>query len=208
MTEIYIYGEIGIAVEPREVADAVAAADKSAPILARINSPGGSVLDGEAIIGALRRHPPGYRAIVDGMAFSMASIIAISADHLTMPADAWLMFHLAASPAGGSAAEHETRAAVLRKMDEMQIRRIREKAPAAADLIAEIEGGSDAYLDGSAALAAGLVDELAPAAAIAACRTGLGNLTGMPPKLSTYLDKLGPKNRTGAGKLTFWQFSA
>tara|TARA_R100001244_G_scaffold786_1_gene1472 strand:+ start:1489 stop:2115 length:627 start_codon:yes stop_codon:yes gene_type:complete len=208
MTEIFLYGEIGGLVDPREVAEAVAAADQAAPILARINSPGGSVLDGEAIIGALRRHPQNFHAVVDGMAFSMAAIIAISADHLTMPADAWLMFHRAASQAGGSADDHETQSAVLRKMDEMQMRRIREKAPAAAALVAEIEGGADVYLDGAQALAAGLVDELTPAAAIAACRTGLPNLAGIPAECSTYLDKLAPDNTKGAGKLTFWQFSA
>ena len=206
MTEIYLYGEIGGLVDPREVAAEVAAADQAAPILVRINSPGGSVLDGEAIIGALRRHPQGFHAVVDGMAFSMAAIIAISADHLTMPSDAWLMFHRAASPAGGSATEHEKQSEILRRMDEMQFRRIRDKATSAEALVAEIAGGADAYMDGTQALAAGLVDELAPAAAIAACRTGLPELTTAPAKCSSYLDNCTEENTNGEGKLTFWQF--
>jgi ATP-dependent protease ClpP protease subunit len=196
MTEILIFGEIGWDVTAGAVADQAAAADPAAPILARIHSPGGSVLDGQAMLSALSRHPAGFEAVVEGMAFSMAALLAISGARLAMPADAWLMFHRAQWFAGGNSDELREKADVLDAMDRAQGARITAKLgeDGAKDLLAKIETGGDVYYNGLEAEDLGLVDELLPAAALAACKSRRDHKPGedAPEALLTYLDNRAP----------------
>ena len=58
-----------------------------------INSPGGEVYEGIAILNLLRSHPARVVAVVDGIAASIASVIAVGADELIMGANSELMIH-------------------------------------------------------------------------------------------------------------------
>jgi ATP-dependent Clp endopeptidase proteolytic subunit ClpP len=58
-----------------------------------INSPGGEVHEGIAILNALRRHPARVVAVVDGLAASAASFVAVGADELVMGRNTELMIH-------------------------------------------------------------------------------------------------------------------
>lgn len=60
-----------------------------------INSPGGEVWDGLAILNALRAHPARVTAVVEGIAASAASFIACGVDRLVMARNAELMIHKA-----------------------------------------------------------------------------------------------------------------
>jgi ATP-dependent Clp endopeptidase proteolytic subunit ClpP len=62
-------------------------------ITMHINSPGGEVYEGIAILNALRRHPAEVTAVVDGLAASAASFIAAGADHVVMGRNTQLMIH-------------------------------------------------------------------------------------------------------------------
>lgn len=59
----------------------------------RINSPGGSVFDGVAIYNALKRHPARLEVDVDGIAASIASVIAMAGDEIRMAANSFMMIH-------------------------------------------------------------------------------------------------------------------
>ena len=85
--EIRIDGEIGWDVSAADFRRELANLGPVETILLRINSPGGSVMDGFAIFNALAEHPARITARVDGWAASMASIIAMAADTpLSLPA--------------------------------------------------------------------------------------------------------------------------
>lgn len=58
-----------------------------------INSPGGEVYEGIAIANALRRHKAHVTAIVDGIAASAASFVAVAVDDLVMGRNTELMIH-------------------------------------------------------------------------------------------------------------------
>lgn len=58
-----------------------------------INSPGGDVFDGIAILNALRNHDARVVAVVDGIAASAASFVAAGADELVMARNSELMIH-------------------------------------------------------------------------------------------------------------------
>lgn len=71
-------------------------------VTVRINSPGGYVTDGVAIYNALRRYPGGVDVVVDAMAASIASVIALAGEsRKTAPGARW-MIHRAMVWAGGN----------------------------------------------------------------------------------------------------------
>lgn len=105
MTEILIYGEIGGDVVASSVVSELKGIEDDEVTL-RINSPGGDVYEGLTIMNALRSHPATVTAVVEGLAASAASFIAVGgADRVVMRPTAELMIHEAMSFIGGNAAE-------------------------------------------------------------------------------------------------------
>src|SRR5690606_37593629 len=68
-----------------------------------INSPGGDVFAGQAIYSMLKRHKATINVYVDGLAASIASLIAMAGDKVIMPANAMMMVHNAWTFAFGNA---------------------------------------------------------------------------------------------------------
>lgn len=78
-----------------------------------INSPGGDVFDGIAIVNALRAHKARIVAVVDGIAASAASFIACAADETIMAPNSELMIHDAWGLCVGNAGEMREMADML-----------------------------------------------------------------------------------------------
>lgn len=104
-TEVFIYDEIGFyGVSADDFVHALR--DVTTPgIRLRINSPGGDVFDGIAIYNALRTHPSSVTSIVDGVAASAASFIAMAGDEVHMHRNSQLMIHDAHGLCIGNAAD-------------------------------------------------------------------------------------------------------
>src|SRR5690606_25494897 len=66
---------------------------KAPRIDVRINSVGGSVFEGNAIYNALARHPAHVDVYIDGIAASIASVIAMAGDKIYIAANAHVMIH-------------------------------------------------------------------------------------------------------------------
>lgn len=62
-------------------------------IRVRINSPGGSVFEGMAIYNLLKQHAARVTVSVDGLAASMASVVAMAGDDIEIGEGAYLMIH-------------------------------------------------------------------------------------------------------------------
>ncbi|WP_157164445.1 head maturation protease, ClpP-related [Streptomyces typhae] len=71
----------------------------------RVNSPGGSVFEGVAIANAIRSHPATVTVQVDGIAASIASVIAMAGDRVVMAPQTMMMIHDAAGICMGNAAD-------------------------------------------------------------------------------------------------------
>jgi len=113
MPEILMYGEVGWDITDRGVAEELQAAD-GADVTLRINSPGGDVWSGRAIMNGLRKYPGTVTAVVEGIAASAASFIAVGgADWVIMRPGTQLMIHDALSFRGGNAAEQRDEATKL-----------------------------------------------------------------------------------------------
>jgi ATP-dependent Clp endopeptidase proteolytic subunit ClpP len=80
-------------VSAKEFNTALAELGDVSDIHLHINSPGGEVYEGIAILNSLRRHQATVTAIVDGLAASAASFIAVGADHVVMGRNTEMMIH-------------------------------------------------------------------------------------------------------------------
>ena len=90
----------------------------AAEISVHINSPGGSVFDGIAIYNALRQHPATIHVHIDGLAASIASVIAMAGDTVTMAENALMMIHNPFGWVGGEAEDMRRTADMLDKATE------------------------------------------------------------------------------------------
>lgn len=85
-------GEWGVSA--KEFARAVdSLPDDTTEIRIHINSPGGEVYEGLAILNQLRNHKARVVAVIDGLAASAASFIATGADEVVMGKNTQLMIH-------------------------------------------------------------------------------------------------------------------
>lgn len=117
-----IYGTIGRSwysdgADPLAIAKALDDIDADT-IEVHIHSPGGVIHDAVAIKNALERHPARIVAVVDGLAASSASWLAVCADEVVMAQDAQLMIHDAWTITLGDAADHHAQAALLDKFSD------------------------------------------------------------------------------------------
>lgn len=91
--ELAIYDEIGFwGVSAKFFHDQLKAI-KAKKLTVRINSPGGSVVDGYSIYNMLRAHGAEITVRVDGIAASIASVIAMAGNRIVMPANALMLVH-------------------------------------------------------------------------------------------------------------------
>jgi ATP-dependent Clp protease protease subunit len=116
---VYIYDAIGgwFGIQPSEFISELNGL-KAKTIHLRINSPGGSVFDAEAIQTALQQHPAKIIAHVDGWAASAASYVAMAGNEIEMADGAFFMIHNAWVIAMGNAADLMDVAAFLEKIDQ------------------------------------------------------------------------------------------
>jgi len=115
-----IYGLIGPISDDGILAADVAAALRTphTSVVCRINSPGGSAFEGIAIYNLLKSSGKNVRVIVDGLAASAASVIAMAGNTIEMGTGTMMMIHPAQTIGFGSAADMRETADVLEKATE------------------------------------------------------------------------------------------
>jgi ATP-dependent Clp endopeptidase proteolytic subunit ClpP len=115
-TEVFIYDEIGSwGVDSKSFIEEVKKISTN-NVLLRINSPGGSVIDGLSIHDAIKRMPQKVTAQIEGLAASIASIIALGADEITMSENSLFMIHNVWGGETGSAKDMRKAADLMDKM--------------------------------------------------------------------------------------------
>lgn len=154
----------------RERITAIRARDASAPITVIVNSEGGDVYEGVAIYNLLRAEH--VDVIVSGMAASIASVIAMAGEHVSMYANSLMYVHHAWTCGEGNAATLQQQVDQLRDADRILIDAYKIKSGRTEkEIIALMDGpnGNGSSLTADRALELGLIDEvLDPAQAIAA----------------------------------------
>src|SRR6202011_5751601 len=93
-TQLFLYDEIGgFGKSAADFIRDLQATPQDNRVVLRIHSPGGSVLDGNAIFTALKAHPGGVSTQIDGLAASIASVVAIAGTPVRMAGNGLMMIH-------------------------------------------------------------------------------------------------------------------
>lgn len=122
VSELLIFGDIGDlgfegTVKAKDIVTQLAGL-KTDTLLVRINSYGGRVDEGLAIYNALRAFSGTVTTRVEGMAASIASVIALAGTRVEMARGSMMMIHAASSFAGGNADDLKSAAQSLDKTDQ------------------------------------------------------------------------------------------
>ncbi|WP_420582079.1 head maturation protease, ClpP-related [Reichenbachiella sp.] len=127
----------------------------------RINSPGGSIFEGLAMIAQMKASSLTIHAYIDGMAASMGSAIAINADKVYMAKGARMMIHQGSGGAYGSAAQIKNYANLLESLNESLAEMYADKTGKEIDWIQSnwMAEGKDSWFSLKEAKKVGLVDE-------------------------------------------------
>lgn len=132
---------------------------KAGSIDVRINSPGGSVFEGLAIYNALKNHPATITVHIDGLAASIASIIAMAGDSIQMAENAFLMIHEPWSMVIGGATELRKEADLLDKVAGQLVGTYASRTSKSKDEILDLMG-AETWFTAQEALAAGFIDAI------------------------------------------------
>ena len=113
---VYVYDEIGYwGIMPEDFVKELNALTADT-VHIRFNSPGGSVFDGTAMYNVIKQHKSKTIAHIDGLAASIASVIALGADEVRMADNAFLMVHEPWSMVMGNSADMREEADLLDKV--------------------------------------------------------------------------------------------
>ena len=188
--EIFIYGDIGESwwgdtVTAAQFVKDLEALDVQA-ITVRINSYGGSVTDGIAIHNAIKRHPASVTIAIDGLAASIASLIAMAGDTVEISENAMLMVHAPWGGVSGNSAALRDYADMLDKWAAAMATSYSSKSGmAAADALALLTDGQDHWYTAAEAKAAGLVDTVVSAMPEAASAMASASLEAITTRYRT-----------------------
>lgn len=193
VAEVMLYDDIGAwGISARQFARDLAALGDVSQINLRIHSGGGDVMDGTAMYNILRGHSARVDVYIDGMAASMASVVAMAGDRIYMPANAMMMIHKPWGGQIGDADDLREYADLLDKVEGTLVKAYARKSGKSED---EIKGllKLTTWMDGNEAVAAGFADEvLDPIKAAAQLNSKrLEEYTHMPPSMRALINPRG-----------------
>lgn len=202
--EIFIYDDIGSGffsdgVTPKSFAEDLKALGAVRTLNIFINSPGGSVFDGVSIYNQLKRHSARKNVFIDGIAASIASVIAMAGDEISIAANGFMMIHEPWSCACGNASDLRRTADQLDKINDSIIDTYAARTPTPENVIAEMME-AETWMNAQEAVEHGFADQITEEVAIAA-HFDLGQFNNVPEDVATKLDlaKNPPKLDLGGG---------
>jgi ATP-dependent Clp protease protease subunit len=171
--ELTLYGEIsdytwwGDEVTPKQFKEDLDALGDIDILNVYINSPGGDVFAGQAIYSMLKRHKAYVNVFIDGIAASIASLIAMAGDKVIMPENAMMMIHSPWTFAVGNAQDFRKLADDMDKIRDSMIVAYESRSALTTEEITEIMD-AETWLSAEECLEYGFADEIAEAKQIAA----------------------------------------
>ena len=159
MNDLLIYGDIGWENTAKQVQEKLNEFD-GGPVRVRINSGGGDVYEGIAILNTLRAYSGDITVVIESLAASAASFIAVGAGgRVVIRPNAEVMVHKAWAMLSGNADDIDKMRADLARQDVKLAKIYADRAGGALDdwlsvMVAET------WYTAEEALAAGLVDEI------------------------------------------------
>ena len=167
-TEVMIFDEIGLwGITAKDFATALKEIPEDHAITVRINSPGGSVFDGYAIFNALKARSAQITTKIEGLAASMASVIALAGSKVTAAVNSIVMIHNPWSGVSGDSDDLRKMADLLDKLTGQLVGIYAAKTGLPeADVRAAMD--AETWFTGAEAKEWGLVDEVTDEIQVAA----------------------------------------
>lgn len=166
--QVWLYDEIGAWGIGAKDFIAELSGVKAKTIDLHVNSPGGEVFDGTAIYNALRRHPAKVTTYIDGLAASIASVIALAGDRVVAAANSLYMIHNPHGLVVGEAGDMRRTADLLDKVRETMVGTYAAKTKKGEDEIRALLD-AESWFTAAEAVEAGFVDEVGEEQDLAAC---------------------------------------
>lgn len=193
--DIYIYDEIGgWGISARRFTEDLISLGNLSHINLHIHSPGGEVFDGIAIYNQLKNHSATITVFIDGLAASMASVIAMVGDTVIMPKNAMMMIHKPWGVSWGDANDMREYADLLDKLENVLIPAyVAKTGKTTEEITAMLE--QETWLDGDECVEHGFADKvIEPVKAMASLTSKrIEEFSSMP---SAIKNQITPKNTT------------
>lgn len=164
--ELYLYGDIGNSWDDEGITDKKVIAElrklgdagvKDLTIF--VNSGGGNVFQGMAIYNAIKRFEGSKTVVVDGLAASCASLIAMAGSKIKMSKASLMMVHEASTFAGGKSQDMKDVATQLDKVNESMIAVYAERTGQPLEVVKKLVG-DETWMTADEAVANRFADEI------------------------------------------------
>ncbi len=167
--EIILYEEIdaNLGIGAKRFRDALAAVGDVSTLHVHINSPGGQVFEGLGIYNTLKSHKARVIVHIDGMALSMASVVAMAGDEIEAAGSAFLMIHNPMNVAMGDGDDLRHSAELLDKLRNQLATIYANRSKQSVERVLELME-AESWFDANEALRLGLVDRVTADLAVAA----------------------------------------
>lgn len=168
--DLYLYGMIGgwdwqedVPADAEQVIALLQKYPSAQTITVHLNSVGGLVDEGLAILNTLRKHPAEISVEIDAFAMSIATMVMLAAapGKLRMARNAHIMIHNVSNGAWGTAKDLEAAADVARRLESSLILEYSAKTGKTAEELQPLLD-AETWFTAEEALAFGLVDEVTP----------------------------------------------
>ncbi|MBZ0157385.1 MAG: Clp protease ClpP [Alphaproteobacteria bacterium] len=171
--EILLYGQIGTGplsegTGAKQFAQDLKALGNIESLTVRINSPGGSVFEGTAIYSQLRTHKARKTVYVDGIAASIASLIAMAGDKVVMPGNSMMMIHDPSALTVGTSGDMRKMAEALDKIKVAMMEAYREKTKLSTSELSHLMS-EETWMTAEEAKQKGFCDEVTAPVQVTAC---------------------------------------
>ncbi len=165
--DVYIYDEIGS--HGVSAKDFIAELNeyKGKPLNIHINSGGGSVFEGQSMATAIRNHGGHVTTTIEGVAASMATIIALAADSVYMTENSLFMIHNPMLDSYGDKNELKKAISLLEKVETNMLNAYSTKTKLSKKEIAEMMN-NETWFTAKEAVKAGFVDKVVNEVRVAA----------------------------------------
>ncbi len=168
---VYLYGVIGDeygGITSDQFRKALAEIPTKQEMDLHIHSDGGSVFEGVAMFSQLSQRSGPVNVIVDGLAASAASFVAMAGRTIEMAQHSWMMIHEAHGSTGGRASDFRAAADLMEAINAEIVSMYSKRWKGTeAELLAAMD--AETWLDAEAAVECGLADRISEAMSIAAC---------------------------------------
>ena len=204
-TDIHIYDEIGVhGITAKSFLEDLRGL-KGKDITVHINSTGGDVFQGQAIYTALKNYSGKVTVKIEGLAASMATIIALAADKVEMTSNSLFMIHSPMSNVFGNKAQMRKQINALEKVETTMLSVYKAKTNISEEEIEQMMA-HETWLSAHEALELGFVDEVLGAVKVVAKYnlSGYQNKTSEEILNTLNIDNLTEKKSTMSEDLKTW----